>query len=305
MLIYVKTNLFDSPAQVLVNTVNTVGVMGKGIALEFKRLYPQMFRQYQSFCENGQFTVGKLWIYRTSNKWILNFPTKRNWRQKSRLEDIEMGLKKFKDTYQQQGITSISFPQLGIGNGGLDWENQVQPLMEKYLSDLPIRVYIHLYSGKQNPPEYQDSVAMKQWLQREPQVLSTQEFKTEFTHAQPKSPFVLDGRRIEIDDQLPTDSLDSISAVFMTISRENKRYALSQADMVDFWSKMRQNGLVTVEDFPPLLWAHQDTDIFEKMVARLPYVGISHIIVKGQRQSVLILKHGALPYKKVAEVEME
>lgn len=304
MLIYVKTNLFDSPAQVLVNTVNTVGVMGKGIALEFKKLYPLMFSQYQKFCETGQLTVGKLWIYRTTNKWILNFPTKRNWRQKSRLEDIEAGLKKFRETYREQGITSISFPQLGVGNGGLNWESQVQPLMERYLSDLPIKIYVHLYNGKQNPPEYQDSVNMKQWLQSAPQVLSAQEFKTEFMHAQPSSPFMLDGRQIEIKNESPTNHLDSISAVFMTISQNNRRYALSQADIIDFWTKMRQNGLVMASDFPSLLWRHQDIDVFEKMVVKLPYVEVSHITVKGQQQHTLILKHGALPHQEVAEVEI-
>ncbi|GAX07121.1 macro domain protein [Secundilactobacillus pentosiphilus] len=148
MLIYVQTSLFDSSAQVLVNTVNTVGAMGKGIALQFKKLYPDMFKEYRHFCETGDLTVGKLWLYKTPTKWILNFPTKKNWRNKSKIEYIEAGLKKFVETYQERGIESISFPQLGTGNGGLDWENEVKPLMEKYLRPLPIKVYIHLYSKK-------------------------------------------------------------------------------------------------------------------------------------------------------------
>ncbi len=145
MIMYVESNLFDSPAQVLVNPVNTVGVMGKGLALQFKQQYPEMFTNYQRFCESGALTVGKLYLYKTPGKWVLNFPTKKNWRNKSQLAYIEVGLQKFVATYQEKGIESISFPQLGAGNGGLDWEREVKPLMEKYLGELPITVYIHCY----------------------------------------------------------------------------------------------------------------------------------------------------------------
>jgi O-acetyl-ADP-ribose deacetylase (regulator of RNase III) len=145
MINYVDSNLFQSPAKVLVNAVNTVGVMGKGIALRFKQTYPDMFKAYQRLCESDQFDIGQLWLYKTPDKWILNFPTKKHWRQKSRAEYIDMGLQKFVSTYNEQGITSISFPLLGCGAGGLDWQTQVQPLMEKYLRDLPITIYIHLY----------------------------------------------------------------------------------------------------------------------------------------------------------------
>lgn len=148
MITYVSGSLFQSPAHVLVNTVNTVGVMGKGIAYQFKLAYPEMFKQYQAWCESGQFNIGQLWLYKTSHKWILNFPTKQDWRQPSRLEYIEQGLKKFVTMYPLKGITTISFPQLGCGNGELNWDKQVKPLMENYLSNLPISVYIHLYDAK-------------------------------------------------------------------------------------------------------------------------------------------------------------
>ena len=145
MINYVDSYLFQSPAKVLVNPVNTVGVMGKGLALRFKQTYPDMFQAYQQLCENGQFDIGDLMLYKTPDKWILNFPTKKHWRQKSKLEYIEGGLQKFLSTYLNQGITSISFPMLGCGAGGLDWETQVKPLMVKYLRDLPLDIYIHLY----------------------------------------------------------------------------------------------------------------------------------------------------------------
>ena len=145
MITYVDSDLFQSPAKVLVNAVNTVGVMGKGIALRFKHVYPDMFKAYQQLCENGQFDIGDLMLYKTPDKWILNFPTKKHWRDKSQPEHIDAGLQKFDSIYGEEGITSISFPLLGCGAGGLNWETQVQPLMEKYLSDLPIIIYIHLY----------------------------------------------------------------------------------------------------------------------------------------------------------------
>lgn len=99
VLEYVATSLFESPAQTLVNTVNTVGVMGKGIANDFRRLYPDMFERYQAFCAGGKFAVGQLYLYRTPHKWVLNFPTKQHWRSPSRMEWIEAGLQKFLDTF--------------------------------------------------------------------------------------------------------------------------------------------------------------------------------------------------------------
>lgn len=156
MIRYVEQNIFESPAQVIVNTVNTVVVMGKGIAKDFKKYYPEMFKEYQRYCEIGALEVGKLWLYKTPNKWVLNFPTKKHWRNPSRLDYIEFGLKKFVDTYKEKGIKSISFPQLGVGNGGLNWELQVKPLMEKYLANLPIDIFIHLYSNKNSKLEYED-----------------------------------------------------------------------------------------------------------------------------------------------------
>ena len=144
---YVDYNLFDSDAQVLVNTVNTVGVLGKGIAKEFKKQYPDMFERYKELCEEEKFDIGNLWPYNIpdSDRLILNFPTKKHWRSRSKVEYIESGLRKFTQTYEDKGITSISFPMLGSSNGGLDWETEVKPLMEKYLKDLPIEVWVHEY----------------------------------------------------------------------------------------------------------------------------------------------------------------
>ncbi|MDW5299691.1 MAG: macro domain-containing protein [Sedimentibacter sp.] len=151
MLTYIKGDLFSSPAQVLVNTVNTVGVMGKGIALEFKNKYPEMFKAYQNACENQSFDIGKLLLWKKSEKWILLFPTKKNWRAPSQISYIEKGLEKFVQSYEKLGIESIAFPRLGCGNGGLDW-NVVKPIIEKYLKPLPIHIYIYVDKYEESTP---------------------------------------------------------------------------------------------------------------------------------------------------------
>jgi len=148
MLTYLSSSIWASPAQTLVNTVNVVGAMGKGIALEFKRGYPEMYQRYRELCEAKEFKVGMLWLYKSKDRYILNFPTKNHWRYPSKPEYIESGLKKFIECYEQMGITSISFPQLGTGHGGLDWETQVRPVMEEYLKALTIPVYMHIRAQK-------------------------------------------------------------------------------------------------------------------------------------------------------------
>lgn len=146
MIEYVDGDLFHSPATVLVNPVNTQGVMGKGLALAFKNTYPRMFEDYQKACGAGAFSIGQLMLFREADYSILLFPTKKSWRQPSRLEYIEAGLEKFVRVYESLGISSIAFPKLGCGYGDLDWA-EVQPLMERYLSSLPISIYVYVAGG--------------------------------------------------------------------------------------------------------------------------------------------------------------
>lgn len=142
MIKYVSGSILDQDVQVLVNSVNCVGVMGKGIALGFKNKYPSMFKKYKEICNRKLLEPGKLLLLKETDKWILNFPTKDHWKNNSKLEYIENGLKKFTQTYKDKNITSIAFPKLGCTNGGLNWEEQVKPLMEKYLNDLDIEIYV-------------------------------------------------------------------------------------------------------------------------------------------------------------------
>jgi O-acetyl-ADP-ribose deacetylase (regulator of RNase III) len=158
MLIYRRTSLLESSAQTLVNTVNCVGVMGKGLAQAFKDREPDMFSAYKKVCEQGLLEPGKLWLWRGADSWTLNFPTKKHWRNPSKLDWVESGLKKFAAAYEAQGIKEISFPRLGCGNGGLDWED-VRPLMEHYLLPLPIPIFIHDYSVDIGLPEHLERIA--------------------------------------------------------------------------------------------------------------------------------------------------
>lgn len=137
-------NIFDSQCQTIVNTVNCVGVMGKGLALEMKKRYPDMFEKYKDFCNKGLIDIGKLWLYKHSDeKWILNFPTKKDWRNPSEYEYIEDGMIKFVETYKERGIKTVAFPMLGCSNGGLD-KNIVIQIMTKHLvkcTDLIVEIY--------------------------------------------------------------------------------------------------------------------------------------------------------------------
>jgi O-acetyl-ADP-ribose deacetylase (regulator of RNase III)/uncharacterized protein YwgA len=136
-------DIFRSKAQTLVNTVNCVGVMGKGIALGFRRRFPTMHDDYVKRCERGEVRLGRPYLYRQDpGPWILNFPTKDHWKSVSNLADIEAGLKYLLRNYKRWGITSIAMPPLGTGNGGLEW-HIVGPTLYEHLShlDIPVELY--------------------------------------------------------------------------------------------------------------------------------------------------------------------
>lgn len=151
----IKGNIFTTKHQTIVNTINCVGVMGAGIALEFKLRYPTMFNTYVNYCESNIIDIGKLWIYKHSkSKWVLNFPTKLHWKYPTKIEYLEKGLIKFVQTYKSKGITSIAFPVLGANKGGLTEDTSLE-IMKKYLSkcDIPIDIY------KYDPSAYDDLFA--------------------------------------------------------------------------------------------------------------------------------------------------
>ncbi len=147
MLNYKTGNLLESEAEALVNTVNTVGVMGKGIALMFKERFPANMEAYSQACKENKVKTGKMFVTHTNElvnpQWIVNFPTKQHWRAKSKIEWIEEGLKDLRAFIIDNNIRSIAIPPLGAGNGGLDWNN-VLPLIQKHLgdmTDIDIQIY--------------------------------------------------------------------------------------------------------------------------------------------------------------------
>lgn len=148
---YQKGDIFSADAHVIVNTVNCKGVMGKGLALQFKQKYPEMFTAYRQACKTGQIRIGKPMLFQDSKPWILNFPTKDHWRQPSKIEYIAEGLEYIVAMYKKLGITSIAFPKLGTQNGKLSWV-EVGPVMAKYLDELNIPVTIFIAD---NDKEYQ------------------------------------------------------------------------------------------------------------------------------------------------------
>jgi O-acetyl-ADP-ribose deacetylase (regulator of RNase III) len=154
----VKGNIFNSDAMAVVNTVNCVGAMGKGIALDFKLRFPEMFKEYQKICFKHILKPGQILPYRKSKPIILNFAIKDDWKDPSKVEWVEETLQKFILNYKTMGITSIAFPWMGAMNGGIPLET-IKELTRKYLSNLPdidIEVYdfdpdvpCHLYKALQ------------------------------------------------------------------------------------------------------------------------------------------------------------
>ena len=138
MIIEKNGNIFTTEAQTIVNTVNCVGVMGKGLALQFKKRYPENFDDYRIFCEKGLLTIGNMFItnQRAQPKYVINFPTKVHWRDKSKIEYIFQGLHDLKCYASLMQIKSIAIPPLGCGLGGLDWKD-VKPLIIKAMESLP------------------------------------------------------------------------------------------------------------------------------------------------------------------------
>lgn len=263
MITYTSGDLFRSPAQVLVNTVNTVGVMGKGIALQFKRIYPEMFEAYRNYCERGDLQIGKLLLYKTPGKWILNFPTKKHWRNPSKVEYIETGLRKLRQRCAEMGITSIAFPELGCGNGALDFDTQVRPLMERYLGGLSLPIFIHVRGVKTHPPEHKDVRSIKQWLRSEPSALPFDEVwqdilgvlrnRTEF-------------RTLSKGNRFEAEATADPATLTITSSRRTTR--IPPDELLEFWQQLRDFGLTHGRIAPE----HRFVPYLLPIFAELPYV---------------------------------
>ena len=145
---YTQGNIFESNCQALINTVNCEGKMGKGLAYQFKKKFPEMEQDYVKVCEHGELYPGKLHIYQENKILIINFPTKNKWREKSKIEYIINGLKNLKEEIVKRDIRSVAIPPLGAGNGGLNW-NEVKSEINRELLDME-NVVFEVYEPSTN-----------------------------------------------------------------------------------------------------------------------------------------------------------
>lgn len=265
MISYVTGNLFESPAQTLVNTVNTVGVMGKGIALTFKRIYPDMFREYQSLCDERKLTIGQLHLYRTSHKLILNFPTKEHWRRPSKLSYIEAGLHTFVRTYQDVGIQSIAFPPLGCGNGELDFED-VRRVMERFLEPLPIPVYIYPPQPRNALPEHRTPDTICRWLRGEPHALA---FAEVWDDLRALLSVPLDLKTLTKGTPYVAEYIDGVPHGAIRIRATGKTGIVDRRMVLDVWRDLQHHGFATSRTADS-----RHTAFIFPLLARLPYVSV-------------------------------
>lgn len=159
-----QDNILQADAEAIVNTVNSVGVMGRGLALQFKKAYPDNFKAYQLACKNDEIHPGKVFTFKRSAfcnpKFIINFPTKRHWKEKSKIEYISQGLDSLIQEIKSLNITSIAIPPLGCGLGGLNW-NEVRPLIEQAFATLPdVSVFLYEPAGSPKPKDQAKSLLL-------------------------------------------------------------------------------------------------------------------------------------------------
>jgi O-acetyl-ADP-ribose deacetylase (regulator of RNase III) len=266
MISYVRGNLFESPAQTLVNTVNTVGVMGKGIALKFKTIYPDMFAAYRDLCERGDLSIGRLHIWRTPHKVILNFPTKKDWRSPSKPEYIRQGLETFVQSYEAADIHSVAFPPLGCGNGELDFDRVVRPIMHERLKDLPITVYIYTPHPRRQRPEHRTPETIKNWLRSKPEDLPFGEVWDDLrgVFARKKTLRTLSRRsafEVQYSSEDDVDGLRIWASKTMFVARE---------EFFDLWEQLRSGRILTSGTAPSN--RSKDASYLLPVLGELPYV---------------------------------
>lgn len=235
MIEYIEGDIFNSPAQVIVNTVNTFGVMGKGLALSFKNRYPEMFQSYKHACDKNLLKTGKLMLFYSPDHWILLFPTKENWRYPSKPEYIEAGLVKFVQTYADKNITSIAFPKLGCGNGELDWDD-IRLLMEKYLQHLPIDIYIYTGTGPDPIPEHKAQKEAMEWLRGSAKDMSFKGLIDDIEFQTALTPLTFSYH----DDEV---SVRYYNGLTFEYKRHNQ--TIAEDDLFQIWDQIRTDGIFT------------------------------------------------------------
>ncbi|MCU0512918.1 MAG: macro domain-containing protein [Anaerolineae bacterium] len=266
MLTYVAGEIIYSPAQVLVNPVNTVGTMGEGLAGDFKRFYPDMFAAYRELCQADRLEIGQVFLWRTPHKWILNLPVRKHWRAEARLEYLEAGLQKFARSYATHNITSVSFP-LALTEGPALPPAEVRPLLESYLGALPITIYLH---EPDNPLETapRNVRAMRLWLEGTPQPVTFDDFWRQVTLLARKAPFTTpDGRSITVQ-AAPRKGSERISLKLL-VAGESSLY-IPETQLQDLWQYVRRAGYILPRNLPGGL--EQPAPVVMALLGQLPWL---------------------------------
>ena len=187
-LTFIKGDMFSEPAEAIVNTVNCAGVMGKGVALEFKKRWPKNYRAYKKQCDAKQLSPGTLFVYDNGDllnqsypRYLINFPTKLHWRSKSKIQYIEDGLDVLIDTLAEYRIKSVAMPRLGCGNGGLNW-SEIRSLIERKLANIN-DVDIKVFESKEvycEEPEHESPSSLKMTFERAVTMKALSDLETHF-----------------------------------------------------------------------------------------------------------------------------
>jgi O-acetyl-ADP-ribose deacetylase (regulator of RNase III) len=246
--------------------VNTVGVMGKGIAFDFKKYYPKMFEEYKELCDTNQLNIGNLYLYKTSNKWILNFPTKEHWRSPSTVEFIEKGLQQLVQDALKLQISDIAMPKLGCGNGGLDWEREVKPIVEKYLKKSPINVSIYEFD-KDIVPEHLTQKDIESWLLCDPENLSFRVFFEDLITIYRKNTLFIETTILAKKEYIVTYDEDE---KLFALQNDEDRFILSQEDIKGMFFTLKSLGKLCANDIYDDLFPYHN-EIFD-FFSNLNYV---------------------------------
>ena len=261
MITYIEGDIFCSPAQVIVNAVNTVGVMGKGLALSFKNRYPEMFVAYRQACEKRQLKTGKLMLYYAADHWILLFPTKEHWRNPSKLEYIESGLSRFVQTYAEKNITSIAFPKLGCGNGELHWDD-VRPIMEKYLMTLPIDVFIYIGVDSSTVHEHKAQNQTMEWLREHAKDMSFNGLVDDIIHHSAILPYMFEHENADWSVQYDQG---------LVFQHDDRTIFVKEDTFFQEWDRIRNTGILSGRD------AAEEVLLIYDLLYSLGYLSAIHI----------------------------
>jgi hypothetical protein len=213
------------------------------------------------------------------------------------------------ETYEEKGITSVSFPQLGCGNGGLNWEDEVRPLMEKYLKDLPIDIFIHIYSENTAGAEHMNVQETKKWLQSSPSSLSVEQVWDDLVDAvETDKQLVINDVHWEITSKNSAGkadfSYDPDSEPYLLMTSDGKKHIFYQADLFELWIKLRETKFIRDTNFPSHFNRNEELRLVFNLLGKLDYIEMAKVIdPNGKAIFGLTVKNSELPETDSADRE--